>query len=85
MSSKSWVLYMLECNDGTLYTGITNDLHKRIKAHNEGQGAKYTKGRGPVQVVYTEDHPNRSLATQREIHLKKYSRQEKLNLIKPKL
>ncbi len=63
---SSWVLYILECADGTYYTGITNDLAKRLAAHEAGQGAKYTRGRGPLKVVYSEECDDRSHASQRE-------------------
>lgn len=78
---SSWVLYILECADGTYYTGITNDLEKRLAAHEAGQGAKYTRGRGPLKVVYTEQCNDRSNASQRELHIKKLSRQDKVTLI----
>ena len=76
-----WHVYVLECVDGTLYTGCTNDLPKRIQAHNEGNGAKYTRSRLPVRLVYQETVDNRSTAQQREAQLKKLSRHEKLLLI----
>lgn len=79
---SSWVLYILECADGSFYTGITNDLDKRVAAHTAGQGAKYTRGRGPLTIVYTEDCDDRSHASQREMHVKKLSREDKLRLIK---
>ncbi len=76
-----WVLYILQCKDGSLYTGITNDLEARIKAHESGQGAKYTRNRGPFTLKYTENHESRSLASKREIEIKALSREEKLILI----
>lgn len=76
----SWTVYILECADQTLYTGITNDLERRIAEHNAGSGAKYTKGRGPVQVVYRESCENRSAASKRELQIKALSRAEKLLL-----
>ena len=78
---SSWVLYILECADGTYYTGITNDLAKRLAAHDAGQGAKYTRGRGPLKVVYSEECDDRSHASQRELHIKKLSREDKVTLI----
>lgn len=78
---KQWVVYILECKDGTLYTGITDDLERRIKAHNEGKGAKYTRGRGPVRLRYREDCESHSAALRRELAVKRLSRQEKLALI----
>lgn len=77
----SWQLYILRCGDGTLYTGITDDLPRRLKAHRSGKGAKYTRGRGPLELVYREDCPDKSTALRREIAVKKLSRQEKLALI----
>ena len=59
-TNKCWVVYILRCKDNTLYTGITDDLNKRLKAHNEGKGAKYTRGRGPVQLYYWEYCPDKS-------------------------
>ena len=76
-----WSVYILECNDGSLYTGITNDLEKRIQAHEAGQGAKYTRGKGPLNLIYKELHRNRSQASKRESEIKKLTRQEKIALI----
>ena len=75
-----WVVYILRCGDGSLYTGITNDLDARIAAHAAGTGAKYTKGRGPFELVYQEECVGRSEATRREMGIKKLSRVEKLGL-----
>ena len=81
--NADWFVYILECKDKTLYTGITNNLEKRIEQHNHSpEGAKYTRARRPVKCVYTEKHNNRSEATKREMAIKKLSRIEKLNLIK---
>jgi len=77
---NNWFVYVVECKDGTLYTGITDDVESRIKAHNEGRGAKYTKGRGPVTLKYFEKMVGRSEATKREMGIKKMKRGEKLNL-----
>ncbi len=77
-----WVVYILECSDGTLYTGITNDLDKRIKAHNSGTGAKYTRSRCPVILRIFWESPNRSEASKLEYAIKKLSRKKKLLLIK---
>jgi putative endonuclease len=76
----SWIVYILRCADETLYTGITNDLERRLARHGDGTGAKYTKGRGPFEVLYTEPHPDRSAASRRELALKKLSKAEKLEL-----
>ena len=73
--------YILECADGTLYTGWTNDLEKRLAAHNAGQGAKYTRGRGPVRLCYYEVFADKEAALRREASLKRLSRTEKLALI----
>lgn len=78
---KQWVLYILECKDGTLYTGITDDLERRIKAHNSGKGAKYTRGRGPLILRYQEPCPDKSSALRREREIKALSRKAKLELI----
>ena len=77
----SWVVYILKCGDGSLYTGITNDLEKRVKAHDAGKGAKYTRGRGPFVLVYREELPDRGAASKREVEIKKLSRVEKLALM----
>jgi len=78
-----WQVYILRCADNTLYTGITNDLDRRINEHNESKlGAKYTRGRGPVQLVYQCEMKDRSAASKEEARIKKLSRQEKLELIK---
>ena len=73
--------YIVECSDHTLYTGWTNDLEKRIEAHNTGKGAKYTKTRGPVRLVYFETFSTKEEAMSREYHIKKMSRREKIKLI----
>ncbi|MGM0471056.1 MAG: GIY-YIG nuclease family protein [Bacillota bacterium] len=73
--------YILECADKTLYTGYTTDLERRIREHNSGNGAKYTRGRRPVELVYSEEYATRSKAQQREYEIKQYSRQEKLELV----
>lgn len=80
---KTWWVYILECTDGSLYTGITNDLEKRIDEHNYGQAAaKYTRARRPVKLVYKETQPDRSQASKRESAIKQLSRKEKLLLIR---
>jgi putative endonuclease len=73
-------VYIISCSDGTLYTGWTTDVTARIAAHNEGTGAKYTKGRGPVTLLYTETFESKSEALRRELAIKKLSRSEKLQL-----
>lgn len=75
-------LYILECADSTLYTGITTDLDRRLAEHNDSRlGAKYTSARRPVRLVYSQDFENRSLASQEEYRVKKLSREEKIALI----
>ncbi|MBR6398168.1 MAG: GIY-YIG nuclease family protein [Lachnospiraceae bacterium] len=73
--------YMVRCSDGTLYTGWTNNLEKRMEAHNSGRGAKYTKSRRPVELVYFEEFTEKSDAMSREARLKQLGRAEKLKLI----
>ncbi|HEX5337876.1 MAG TPA: GIY-YIG nuclease family protein [Gallionella sp.] len=77
----SWHCYLLRCADDTLYCGITNDLDKRLAAHNAGTAAKYTRARGPVELVYAEDCADRSAASKRELAIKQLTRAEKLALI----
>ena len=77
-----WFVYILECSDKTLYTGITNNLEKRIEQHNSTtEGAKYTRPRRPVKYVYQEEQLDRSSATKREMAIKKLSRDKKITLI----
>lgn len=75
--------YILECADGTFYTGWTTDLERRVKTHNAGRGAKYTKLRRPVRLVYAERQPDRSAAQKREHAIKRLPRLKKLALINP--
>ena len=75
--------YILRCSDGTLYTGWTNDLDKRLAAHNEGKGGKYTRTRRPVELVYHEVFGTKQEAMSREWHIKHMSREEKEKLIAP--
>ena len=74
----SCFIYILECSDGTYYTGITADLEKRIALHNAGKGAKYTRGRGPVKLRWARLLHNRKLAAERERSIKKLSHEEKI-------
>ena len=67
----AWWVYILRCGDGTLYTGITDDLPRRLAAHRAGKGAKYTRGRGPLSVAYLEEWPDRSAALKREWEIKR--------------
>lgn len=75
-------VYILKCKDNTLYTGYTNDLEKRVKTHNEGKGAKYTKCRRPCKLVYYEECETKNEALSREAQIKKLKREDKLKLIK---
>ena len=77
----TWFCYMLRCADDTLYCGITNDLEKRLAAHNGGTGAKYTRIRTPVKLVYSETCADRSAASRRELVIKSLTREKKLALI----
>jgi len=77
-----WYVYIIECKDSKLYTGITNNLDKRIKAHNCGNGGRFTKYRAPVELLYSEDCLNRPAALKREVQIKRLERIEKLALIK---
>ena len=74
-------VYMLRCRDGSLYTGWTNDLEKRLKAHNSGSASKYTRTRLPAELVYCEEWESKEAAMSREWHIKRLSREEKLKLI----
>lgn len=73
--------YILECCDGSLYTGWTNDIEKRLEAHNAGKGAKYTKSRRPVKLVYLEEFETKEEAMRREYSIKRLGRKEKMELI----
>ena len=77
----TWTVYILRCADGTLYTGMTDDMEKRLKTHNSGKGAKYTRGRCPLELVYSEELPTHSDALKRELSIKRLSRPQKLELI----
>ena len=89
----SWWVYILECRDGTLYTGCTDDIPRRLAMHNAGKGAKYTRGRGPVALRYWEEQPDkpaalrreetpdRAAALRREAAVKRLTRAEKIRLI----
>ena len=78
---RPWQLYLLRCGDGTLYTGIALDAQKRLLVHQKGKGAKYTRGRGPLKLVYTETCANHSEALKRELEVKALPREEKEALI----
>jgi putative endonuclease len=76
-----WTVYIILCGDNSLYTGITNDLDKRLAHHNSEKGAKYLRGRKPLQIVYVESGHNRSSASRRENQIKRSTRQDKIKLI----
>ena len=78
---NTWYLYILRCGDNTLYTGITTDVEKRFEAHQSGKGAKYTRGRGPLELVYRETCGDHSSALKREAQIKKLSREQKQALL----
>jgi len=77
-----WHVYILHCNDGSLYTGITNDLKKRVDRHNGGDGAKYTRTRRPVKLVHSESFSSKGKALTRELEIKDFNRENKERLIK---
>ena len=77
---KQWVVYILECKDGTYYTGITDNLQHRLGVHGTSKGAKYTRGRGPFILCYREVCPDKSTALRREIQIKQLKREEKQRL-----
>lgn len=79
-----WFVYMLRCSDGSLYTGITPDVQARLTKHRQGTGAKYTRGRGPLTLVYTECCSDRATASRREYAIKQLPRPEKEKLISEK-
>lgn len=79
--SKPYFVYLLECDDGTIYTGITTDLDRRLSEHIEGTGARYTRARGIRAIAYNESHPDRSSASKREAEIKKWPRNKKQELI----
>lgn len=76
-----WHLYILRCKDGSLYTGITTDVEKRLEMHRSGKGAKYTRGRAPLELVYREECGDHSAALKRELEIKAFSKEKKLLLI----
>ena len=78
---QSWYVYILRCRDGSLYTGITNDLTRRCRQHNDGTASRCTRSRRPTRLVYQETQPGRGQALKREAAIKALSRREKLSLI----
>lgn len=81
METKKNYTYMVRCRDGSLYTGWTNDLEKRIQAHNQGTGAKYTKTRRPVELVYYEEYESKIRAMQREYEIKQLPKKKKEEMV----
>ena len=81
-TENAWFLYILRCADGSLYTGITNDVPRRSKQHNAGTASRYTRSRLPVEVIYQESQASRSVALKRELAVKAMSREEKESLIR---
>lgn len=81
---NTWYLYILRCGDGSLYTGITTDVDRRLEAHRSGQGAKYTRGRGPLNLAYRESCGSHSDALKRELAVKRLTKGEKEALIQGK-
>ena len=80
----AWFVYMLRCADGSLYTGYTDDVQRRLSTHQSGKGAKYTRSRLPVELAYWEELPDKSTALRREAAIKRLSRERKLKLIEEK-
>ena len=76
-----WFVYLLRCNDGSLYCGMTNDLDKRVEKHNSGKGAKYTRSRKPVVLVWSAEHPTKSAAMRQEADIKKLKKKQKENIV----
>ncbi len=79
---SNWYVYMVRCTDNSLYIGITNNIELRIARHNAGEGARYTRSRRPVQLVWKEDQENESMARKREVQLKRLTKMKKEDLIK---
>mgnify|MGYP001617044979 CR=1 FL=1 len=77
-----WYVYIIKCSDGSLYTGVTTDIKRRMNEHNANKGASYTQGRTPVSLVHNENHPDRSRALKREASIKSWPRNKKLALIR---
>ncbi|MDH3214661.1 MAG: GIY-YIG nuclease family protein [Candidatus Krumholzibacteria bacterium] len=77
-----WIVYIIECRDQTLYTGITTDIAKRLQSHRKGTASKYTRARLPIRLVYKEGHPSRRSALRREVMIKEMKRSDKLDLIR---
>jgi putative endonuclease len=80
--TRGWTVYLLRCRDGSLYTGITNDLPRRLASHRAGTGSVYVRARLPIRVVYRESQPDRGAALRREAAIKKLTRRDKLALVR---
>ena len=78
----SWVVYIIQCKDKTLYTGITNNLKRRIQDHNSGNGCRYTRFRYPVRLIHSKEYPTKVEALKREAYIKGLTRRKKLNLVR---
>ena len=76
-----YFVYLLQCKDGSIYTGITNDLKQRLERHKAGVGGNYTRAKGAEKILYTEEHTDRGSALKREAEIKRWTRQQKLDLI----
>ncbi len=83
--NNRWLVYVLRCSDGSLYTDVTNNLARRVRAHNAGTGGAYTRSRRPVQAVFNEKATSRSSALRREAQIKRLPRPEKARLIRRKI
>jgi putative endonuclease len=81
MSDKPWSVYIIKCRDGKLYTGISNDVERRVKEHDTGKGCRFTKYRYPVKLVYKEESGTQSAARMRELEIQGFKRKKKLELI----
>ena len=84
MTEKKWYVYILRCGDGSLYTGITDDVQRRLEMHRSGKGAKYTRGRGPLKLRHREELPDKGAALKREYAIKQLSKTEKVTLFSEK-
>ncbi|XJZ27361.1 GIY-YIG nuclease family protein [Bacillota bacterium Lsc_1132] len=82
MENNEHFFYVLTCRDGSFYGGYTNNLERRVKLHNEGKGAKYTRGRGPVTLTFFEKYPSKSEALKAEWHFKSLSRKKKIEFLR---
>src|SRR3954447_1601811 len=83
-SGDEWLVYMVRCADGSLYTGIAKDVARRCQQHNDGTASRYTRSRLPVELVYQEAHPSQSAALKREAAIKAMDRREKLTMAQPR-